>query len=148
MTMDQPLSLYDTSAALALIDPWLRAHLPNLDATVTRRFVQLVTGIFEQRSLLLETIAESTAFTGTDSSNVTQVRRIIRDARITFKDVYYPLLECLIAELPNDVLELTMDEPAIRATTVSCKSGSPPMASACPWASTSSSVGVAVEDPR
>ena len=108
--MDQPQSLYDTPAALALIDPWLRAHLPNLDAAVTRRFVQLVTGIFEERSLLLEAIAESTAFTGTDSSNVTQVRRIIRDARITLKDVYYPLLECLIAELPNDVLYLTMDE--------------------------------------
>jgi hypothetical protein len=108
--MNQPQSLYDTSAALALIDPWLRAHLPHLDAAVTRRFVQLVTGIFEQRSLLLETIAESTAFTGTDSSNVTQVRRIIRDARITLKDVYYPLLECLIAELTNDVLYLTMDE--------------------------------------
>jgi hypothetical protein len=110
MTMDQSQSLYDTSAALALIDPWLRAHLPHLDAAVTRRFIQLVTGIFEQRSLLLETIAESTAFTGTDSSNVTQVRRIIRDARITLKDLYYPLLECLIAELPNDVLYLTMDE--------------------------------------
>jgi hypothetical protein len=85
MTMDQPQSLYDSSAALALIDPWLRAHLPNLDAAVTRRLIQLVTDIFEQRSLLLETIAESTAFTGTDSSNIAQVRRIIRDARIILK---------------------------------------------------------------
>src|SRR6185503_13101627 len=108
--MDQSQSLYDTSAALALIDPWLRAHLPPLDETVIRRFIQLVTGIFEERSLLLETIAESSAFSGTDSSNVTQVRRIIRDARITLKDVFYPLLEQLIAELPNDVLYLTMDE--------------------------------------
>ena len=55
--MHQSQALYDTSAALALIDPWLRAHLPTLDATVTRRFIQLVTGIFEERSLLLETIA-------------------------------------------------------------------------------------------
>jgi hypothetical protein len=102
--------LYDTSAALALIDPWLRAHLPNLDEALTRRFIQLVTGIFEERSLLLETIAQSTAFCGTDSSNVTQVRRIIRDLRITLKDVFYPLLERLIAELPNEVLYLTMDE--------------------------------------
>src|SRR6266404_1183976 len=78
-TMNQSPVLYDTSAALTLLDPWLRAHLPTLDAAVTRRFIQLVTGIFEQRSLLLETIAESTVFTGTDSSNVTQVRRIIRD---------------------------------------------------------------------
>jgi hypothetical protein len=35
--MNQSPSLYDTSAALALIDPWLRAHLPNLDEAVTRR---------------------------------------------------------------------------------------------------------------
>lgn len=108
--MNQPQTLSDTSAALALIDPWLRAHLPALDAAVTRRFIQLVTGIFEERSLLLETIAESSAFSGTDSSNVTQVRRIIRDVRITLKDVFYPLLEQLIAELPNDVLYLTIDE--------------------------------------
>src|SRR6478609_9083363 len=108
--MNQSQTLYDTSAALALIDPWLRAHLPTLDAAITRRFIQLVTGIFEERSPILETIAESSAFSGTDSSNVTQVRRIIRDARITIQDVCYPLLEQLLAELPNDVLYLTMDE--------------------------------------
>ena len=108
--MYQTQSLYDTSAAYALIEPWLSAHLPTLDEAVTRRFVQLVTGIFEEHSLLLESIAESSVFTGTDSSNVTQVRRIIRDARITLKEVYFPLLERLIAELPNDVLYLTLDE--------------------------------------
>jgi len=108
--MNQSQALYDPSAALAVIDPWLRAHLPALDAAVTRRCIQLVTAIFEQRSLLLETIAERSIFTATDSSNLTQVRRIIRDARITLKDVFYPLLEQLIAELPNDVLYLTMDE--------------------------------------
>jgi hypothetical protein len=58
--MNQSQALDDTSAVLALIDPWLRAHLPALDAAVTRRVAQLVTGIFEQRSLLLSTIAEST----------------------------------------------------------------------------------------
>ena len=72
-------------------------------------------GIFEQRSLLWETIAESGAFSGTDSSNVTQVLRIIRDARITLKDVFYPLLEGLIAELPNEVLYLTLDETSHHA---------------------------------
>jgi hypothetical protein len=108
--MNQSPPLYDTSAALALIDPWLRAHLPPLDEAVTRRFIQLVTGIFEQRSLLLEAIAESSVVTGTDSSNVTQVRRIIRDTRITLKDVYYPFLVPLIAELSNEVVYLTMDE--------------------------------------
>jgi hypothetical protein len=102
--------LYATSDAFALLDPWLRAHLPALDEPVARRFIQLVTGIFEQRSLLLETIAESSVFTGTDSSNVTQVRRIIRDARITLETVFYPFLKRLLAELPNDVLYLTLDE--------------------------------------
>jgi hypothetical protein len=85
--MNQSSALYDTPAALALIEPWLRGYLPSLDEAVTRRFIQLVTALFEQRSLLLEAIAESSVFTGTDSSNVTQVRRIIRDARITLKDV-------------------------------------------------------------
>ncbi len=55
--MHQTPPLYDTSAALALLNPWLRAHLPMLDTAVARRFVQLVTGIFESQSLLLETIA-------------------------------------------------------------------------------------------
>lgn len=108
--MNQSPSLYMTSSALALLDPWLRAHLPTLDEAVTRRFIQLVTGIFEKRSLLLETIAESSVFTGTDSSNVTQVRRIIRDERLTLEKVFYPLLKQLLAELPNDVLYLTLDE--------------------------------------
>jgi hypothetical protein len=108
--MSQSQSLYDTSAAVALIDPWLRAHLPTLDDAVVRRFSQLVTGIFEQRSLLLETIAESSAFTATDSSNVTQVRRIIRDARISLETLYYPFLQRLLAELSNPVLYLTLDE--------------------------------------
>lgn len=108
--MNQSPSLYATSDALALLDPWLRTHLPTLNEAVTRRFIQLVTAIFEQRSLLLETIAESSVFTGTDSSNVTQVRRIIRDARITLQNVFYPFLEHLLTELPNEVLYLTLDE--------------------------------------
>ena len=99
--MNQSPALYATSDALVLLDPWLRTHLPTLDEAVARRFVQLVTAIFEQRSLLLETIAESSVFTGTDSSNVTQVRRIIRDARITLEKVFYPFLEQLLTELPN-----------------------------------------------
>lgn len=108
--MHQSPTLYDSSAALALIDPWLRAHLPVLDEAVSRRFIQLVTGIFEQRSLLLERISESSVFDGEESSNVTQVRRIIRDSRITLQALFYPLLEQLIAELPNEVLYLTLDE--------------------------------------
>jgi hypothetical protein len=105
--MNQSPSLYASSDALALLEPWLRTHLPTLDEAVTRRFIQLVTGIFEQRSLLLETIAESSVFTGTDSSNVTQVRRIIRDARISLQNVFYPFLKHLLTELPNEVLYLS-----------------------------------------
>jgi hypothetical protein len=108
--MNQSPSLYASSDALALLEPWLRAHLPTLNEAVTRRFIQLVTAIFEQRSLLLETIAESSVFTGTDSSNVTQVRRIIRDARISLQNVFYPFLEHLLTELPNETLYLTLDE--------------------------------------
>jgi len=37
---------------LALIEPWLRKHLAALDEAVTRRFVQVVIGVFEQRPLL------------------------------------------------------------------------------------------------
>jgi hypothetical protein len=58
--MSQSQALYDTSAALALLGPWLRAHLPRLDNAVVRRFSQLVTGIFEQRSLLNEGPAHMT----------------------------------------------------------------------------------------
>lgn len=67
-----------------------------------------MTGILEQRSLLLETIAEGTTFAGTDSSNATQIRRIIRDACICLSYVFCPLLQELIAELPNQVLYLTV----------------------------------------
>jgi hypothetical protein len=60
---------------------------PVVSRTVLLR---LLGGLSSSPSYLLEAIAESTAFTGTDSSNATQVRRIIRDARITLTDVYYP----------------------------------------------------------
>src|SRR3712207_738096 len=83
--LNQSPALSAPSEPLALLDRCLRTHLPTRDEAVTRRFIQLVTGIFEQRSLLLETIAESSVFTAADSSNVTQVRRILRDARITLE---------------------------------------------------------------
>jgi hypothetical protein len=110
--VSQSPTLYDTSPALALIDPWLRAHLPTLDDAAVRRLSQLVSGIFEQRSLLLETIAQSSVFRASDSSNTTQVRRIIRDARLRLETIYYPFLKHLLAELPNQLLYLTLDETA------------------------------------
>jgi Transposase DDE domain len=108
--MNQSRPLYDTSPALALLDPWLRRHLPTLDPAVTRRLIQLVTGIFEQQSLLIEAIADASVFTGTDSSNATQVRRIVRDSRITLAEVYYPFLRQVLATLPGSLFYLTLDE--------------------------------------
>ncbi len=58
--MNQSVPLYVTAPAVSLLDPWLRQHLPDLTPTVLRRFIQLVTGIFETRSLRIETIADST----------------------------------------------------------------------------------------
>lgn len=108
--MSQSAPLYDTSEALALLDPWLRQHLPALNEAVCRRFIQLVTGIFEQRSLLLEKIAESSVFTANETSNATQVRRIIRDERLTLESVYYPFLRSVLAQVPGDTLYVTLDE--------------------------------------
>ena len=108
--MNQPSPLYDTSSALALLDPWLRKHLPDLHETARRRFIQLVSGIFEQRSLLLEHIAEGSAFQANDESNATQVRRIIRDQRLTLQSVYYPFIASVLAQLPGDVVYVTLDQ--------------------------------------
>jgi len=66
----------------------MRKYLPPLEATVQRRLLQLVTGIFEQRSALLERIAEGSAFTANPVSNLTQVGRILRDERLTLAAVY------------------------------------------------------------
>ena len=95
--MNQSRPLYDTSPALALLDPWLRRHLPPLKPALTRRIIQLVTGIFEQQSLLVDDIADASVFIGTESSNATQVRRILRDSRITLAEVYYPFLRQILA---------------------------------------------------
>ncbi len=85
--MNQPAPLYVTAPAVSLLEPWLRQHLPDLAPVVLRRFIQLVSGIFETRSLLIDTIADSTAFRATASSNATQVRRILRDLRLTMEDL-------------------------------------------------------------
>lgn len=108
--MDQPSPLYNESPSVALIDPWLRKHLPRMDPAAASRLIQLVAGILEKRSVLLETIAESTAFTAEPISNATQVRRIIRDERLSLECVYYPLLASLLRELITDVVYFTMDE--------------------------------------
>lgn len=108
--MNQSAPLYVTAPALSLLDPWLRQHLPDLTPAVLRRFIQLVSGIFETRSLLIETIADSTAFQATASSNATQVRRILRDLRLTMEDLYYPFIRSMLASVPATDLYLTVDE--------------------------------------
>lgn len=109
--MCQPESLYADSPAMQLIDPWMRQHLPAWDETALRHLIQLVAGVFERRSVLIEEIARSTAFTAPEqSSNETQVRRIMRDERIELKTLYYPLIQTLLQELKADTLYLVMDE--------------------------------------
>jgi len=109
--MCQSHALYPYSPALQLLDPWMRKHLPNWDETATRRLIQLAAGIFEQKSVLVEEIARSTAFNAAEqTSNETQVRRILRDERISLATMYYPLIRTLLAELKTDVLYLVMDE--------------------------------------
>ena len=83
-----------------------------MNETVLRRFVQLTTGIFAQRSLLLERIAEGTAFCATMESNTTQVRRIVRDTRIQCETVYYPCIKSLLSDIDDEVLYVSVDESA------------------------------------
>jgi len=111
--MCQSEALYPYSPALQLLDPWMRKHLPKWDETATRRLIQLAAGIFERKSVLIEEIARATAFNAPEqSSNETQVRRILRDERIELKTMYYPLIQQLLKDLKTTVLYLVMDETA------------------------------------
>lgn len=109
--MCQSQALYPYSPALQLLDPWMRKHLPHWDETATRRLIQLAAGIFERKSVLIEEIARSSAFNAAEqTSNETQVRRILRDERISLATMYYPLISTLLGELKTNVLYLVMDE--------------------------------------
>src|SRR5215210_7516706 len=108
--MGQPRQLYADSPAVQLLEPWMRKYLPQLDETVMRRLIQLTSGIFEQRSALLERIAEGSAFTANTNSNLTQVGRILRDERITLERVYYPFIRELLNTMETDTFYLAMDE--------------------------------------
>jgi hypothetical protein len=109
--MCQSQELYPYSPALQLLDPWMRKHLPKWDEVATRRLIQLAAGIFERKSVLIEEIARSTAFNAAEqTSNETQVRRILRDERISLKTMYYPLIQQLLATLKTTILYLVMDE--------------------------------------
>jgi len=110
--MDQSAAVYAESSVAQMVAPWLADHLPQLDPTVQHRLVQLTTGILEHQSLLIEEIARGSAFRATAESNATQVRRIVRDTRLSLEQVYYPLIQALLAEIPNDTIYLSIDESA------------------------------------
>jgi hypothetical protein len=107
--MNQSAPSYDSTPALSLIEPWLTTHLPDLAPAARRHFIQLVSGMFESRSLLMESIATSSGFRANPSSNVTQVRRILRDHRLTMERVYYPFIRSILATVPGTDLYLTVD---------------------------------------
>jgi hypothetical protein len=110
--MCQSPSVYHESPSLALLEPWMLARLPTLvDQTARAHIIQLAAGIFESHSALVANIAASSAFqANTESSNETQVRRILRDERLFLQSVYYPLIKRLFAEMQPSVLYLTIDE--------------------------------------
>jgi hypothetical protein len=108
--MNQSPKVYDMASALESLEPWLEAHLPNLEPVARRHFVHLVTGIIEQQSLLLRAIAAASPFQAEPESNYTQVQRIIRDTRLTLETVYYPLLTQLLAAMPGDHTYVTLDQ--------------------------------------
>lgn len=108
--MNRPAPVYAMQSAIETLEPWLLEHLPNLDPIARRRFIQLVTGIIEQQSLLLKAIAAGSVFQASPESNFTQVQRIIRDARLTLETVYYPLLASLLPLLPGDHAYITLDQ--------------------------------------
>lgn len=109
--MRQSPPLYDVQSALHALDPWLAQHLPELDPGARQHFIQLVTGITEQHSLLLREIAASSVFQAEQpESNYTQVQRIICDTRLTLETVYYPFLQQILATIPGDTFYVTLDE--------------------------------------
>ena len=110
--MCQSNQVYHESPSLALLQPWMLARLPKVvDLTAREHIIQLAAGIFESHSALIANIAASSAFqANSDSSNETQVRRILRDERLFLASVYYPLIKQLFAEMRPSVLYLTIDE--------------------------------------
>jgi hypothetical protein len=108
--MNQSTSLYDVQSALATLEPWLEAHLPDLDNGAWRRFIQLVTGITEQHSLLLREIAASSVFQAEPDSDYMQVQRIVHDTHLTLESVYDPFLTHLLSCIPGDTFYIMLDE--------------------------------------
>jgi len=110
--MCQPSALYAASPALQLLEAWMQPRLPKIvDPTARAHIIQLTAGIFERQSALVANIAKASAFqASTDSSNETQVRRILRDERLFLASVYYPFIQQLLKEMAPSELYLTIDE--------------------------------------
>lgn len=110
--MCQSKALYAASPALQLLEPWMQARLPKVvDPTARQHIIQLAAGIFERQSALVAQIAKSSAASAnTDSSNETQVRRILRDERLFVCSVYYRFIQQLLKEIAPTELYLTSDE--------------------------------------
>jgi Transposase DDE domain len=108
--MNQSSPLYDMASTLETLEPWLEQHLPSLDPVARAHFTHLVVGIIEQHSLLVGAIAAASPFQAEPESNYTQVQRIIRDTRLSLESVYYPLLEQLLAALPDEEFFVTVDQ--------------------------------------
>src|SRR5437667_176983 len=99
--MCQSNEVYHESPSLALLQPWMLARLPKVvDLSARQHIIQLAAGIFESHSALIANIAASSAFqANSDSSNQTQVRRILRDERLFLASVYETLIKQLFAEM-------------------------------------------------
>ncbi len=108
--MESASAVYINSPTAQLVAPWIAEHLPDLDPVVQHRLTQLTTGLMEMTDVRIEQIAQGSAFQAKTTSNETQVRRIMRDPRLSLDAVYFPLITSLLATIPNDTIYICMDE--------------------------------------
>lgn len=108
--MESASALYPHSPTAQLIAPWICQHLPALDPVVRHRLIQLTTGLMETVDVRVAHIATGSAFRATPVSNATQVRRILRDPRLTVATVLDPLIQSILADFAGDTVYLCIDE--------------------------------------
>lgn len=108
--MESAPALYADSPTATLIAPWLTQHLGALDPTARHHLIQLTTGLMETIDVRVDRLATGSAFRATPVSNATQVRRILRDDRLTVGSVLDPLIHSILATMQTDTLCLCIDE--------------------------------------
>lgn len=108
--MESAPLVYADSPTAQCISPWIRLHLPTLHPVVQHRLIQLATGLMETVDVRVEQLATGSAFRATPVSNATQVRRILRDERLTVETVLDPLIRSVLAAHRADTLCLCIDE--------------------------------------